>query len=60
MKFESKPDMNNNGSAKFFDNYIGTEITVQRGDSTTRARVKKRVQDKTTICLIGKCNKIPT
>lgn len=59
MKFESKPDMNNNGNAEFFDNYIGTEITVQRGDSTTRARVKKRVQDKTTFCLIVKCHNNP-
>ena len=54
MKFESKPDMDDDDGAEFFDNYIGAEITVQRGDALSRARVKKRTRDDSTGNLVGK------
>jgi hypothetical protein len=54
MKFDTKPDMNDDDGEEYFDDYIGAEITVQRGNATTRDRVKKRARDSTTGDLLGK------
>jgi hypothetical protein len=59
MKFDTKPDMNDDDGEEYFDKYIGAEITVQRGDATTRARVKKRARDSTTGDLLGKRHNNP-
>jgi hypothetical protein len=54
MKFEEKPEMHDDDGMEFFDNYIGSEITVQRGDTSSRARVKTRTRHEVTGDLVGR------
>jgi hypothetical protein len=59
MKFEEKPEMHDDDGMEFFDNYIGSEITVQRSDTSSRARVKKRTRHEVTGDLVGRCDHTP-
>jgi hypothetical protein len=59
MKFETKPEMDDDDDIAYFDNYIGAELTLQHGNTPTRARVKKRARDEVTGNLIGKRNNNP-
>ena len=59
MKFEDKPEHNDDDGMEYFDNYIGAEISLQRGDATSRARVKKRTRDSGTGDLVGKRHNNP-
>jgi hypothetical protein len=59
MKFGYKPKHGDDDGLEYFDNYIGAEISVQHGDATERARVKKRTRNSDAGDLVGRRNNNP-
>jgi hypothetical protein len=60
MKFGYKPGHGDDDGLEYFDNYIdGAKISVQRGNATERARVKKRTRNSDTGDLVGRQNNNP-
>lgn len=56
MKWEHKPEQSDDDGKEFFDKFVGAEISVQKGEETQRARVRKRTRDEYTGDLIGRRN----